>query len=50
MLVDGLRQAEVAERLRIARPTVSVAVERARVREIGRLRHALLALVRGIAS
>ena len=50
MLVDGLRQAEVAERLGIARPTVSVAVERARVREIGRLRNALVALLRGIAS
>jgi DNA-binding CsgD family transcriptional regulator len=47
MLVDGLRQAEVAERLRIARPTVSVAVERARIREIARLRHALLTLTSG---
>ena len=47
MLVEGLRQADVAERLRIARPTVSVAVERARIREIGRLRDALLTLLRG---
>ena len=46
MLVDGLRQADVADRLRIARPTVSVAVERARIREIERLRHALATLVR----
>jgi DNA-binding CsgD family transcriptional regulator len=46
MLVDRLRQAEVAERLRIARPTVSVAVERARIRDIARLNHALLTLLR----
>jgi DNA-binding CsgD family transcriptional regulator len=45
MLVDGLRQADVAERLRIRRPTVSVAVERAHIREIGRLRHALATLL-----
>jgi DNA-directed RNA polymerase specialized sigma24 family protein len=41
MLVEGLRQSDVADRLRIRRPTVSVAVERARLREIGRLAHAL---------
>ena len=46
MLVDGLRQADVADRLRIARPTVSVAADRAHIREIGRLRNALLAFVR----
>jgi DNA-binding CsgD family transcriptional regulator len=45
ILVDGLRQADVAERLSIARPTVSVAVERARIREIDRLHHALRTLV-----
>jgi DNA-binding CsgD family transcriptional regulator len=50
IMVDGLRQADVAERLRIRRPTVSVAVERARIREIRRLRHALLTLVRNVAS
>jgi DNA-binding CsgD family transcriptional regulator len=51
MLVDGMRQADVSDRLRIARPTVSVAVERARVREIGRLGHALATLLRlGIRS
>ena len=41
MLIEGLRQSDVADRLRIARPTVSVAVERARLREIGRLARAL---------
>jgi DNA-binding CsgD family transcriptional regulator len=46
MLVEELRQADVASRLTIKRPTVSVAVERARIREIGRLRHALLTLLR----
>jgi DNA-binding CsgD family transcriptional regulator len=46
MLVEGMRQADVAERLRIARPTVSVAVERARLREIARLGHALATLLR----
>jgi DNA-binding CsgD family transcriptional regulator len=46
MLVGGHRQADVAERLRIARPTVSVAVDRARIREIDRLHHALVTLVR----
>jgi len=50
MLVDGLRQADVADNLRIARPTVSVAVERARIREIERLRHALATLIRDGAS
>ena len=47
VLVEGLRQSEVAERLNIKRPTVSVAYERARIREIGRLRNALLALLHG---
>jgi DNA-binding CsgD family transcriptional regulator len=46
MLVDGMRQADVAERLHVARPTVSVAVERARLREIERLGQALLTLLR----
>jgi hypothetical protein len=50
ILVDGLRQADVAARLRIARPTVSVAAERARVREIDRLHHALLTVIRSAAT
>jgi hypothetical protein len=40
-LLDGLRQAEVAERLRIRRATVSVAWSRARVNSIGRLAEAM---------
>ena len=36
-LLDGMRQAEVAERLGIRRATVSVAFSRARVNSIGRL-------------
>jgi hypothetical protein len=51
LLVDGLRQAEAAERLEIARPTVSVAADRARVREIDRLHRATLTLLRaGLSS
>jgi hypothetical protein len=46
LLVDGLRQADAAERLGIARPTVSVAAERAHVRDIDRLRRATLRLLR----
>lgn len=56
MLVDGLRQADVADRLGVSRATVSVLVDRARIREIGRL-HAALAMIlrdglaaRGIAG
>ncbi len=45
LLVEGLRQAEAADRLRVARPTVSVAAERARVREIARLARALHVLL-----
>lgn len=41
ILVDGLRQSDVAARLRISRPTVSVAVGRARLREISRLASAI---------
>ena len=37
MLVDGLRQAEVAERLRVARATISVAHARGAIRSIDRL-------------
>ena len=46
LLVEGLRQADVATRLSIARPTVSVAAERARIREIEGLAHALLTVLR----
>jgi DNA-binding CsgD family transcriptional regulator len=46
MLVDGLRQADAAERLEIKRPTASVLAERARVREIERLARGLGRLVR----
>jgi DNA-binding CsgD family transcriptional regulator len=45
ILVEGLRQSDVADRLQIARPTVSVAFERARLRDIARLGHALRALL-----
>jgi predicted XRE-type DNA-binding protein len=41
LLVDGLRQAEAAERLRVSRATVSVVAGRGKVREIGRLVRAL---------
>ncbi len=40
-LIEGLRQAEVAERLGIRRATVSVAVGRAKVNPIGRLADAI---------
>ena len=39
-LIDGLRQADVAERLGVSRATVSVTWGRARVRSLGRLAHA----------
>jgi DNA-binding CsgD family transcriptional regulator len=45
LLVDGLRQADAAKRLSVSRPTVSVAVERAHVREIDRLGHAVRTLM-----
>lgn len=49
LLLDGLRQVEAAERLGIARPTVSVLAERAHVREIAGLADALRTLfVQGI--
>lgn len=51
LLVEGLRQAEAADRLRIARPTVSVAAERANVREIAGARRATVRLLQeGIAA
>lgn len=45
LLVDGLRQADAAKRLEVSRPTISVAADRARVREIGRLAHAVATLL-----
>ena len=51
LVVDHLRQADAAERLAIARPTVSVAAERAHIRDIAGLSRASLALLReGIAA
>jgi DNA-binding CsgD family transcriptional regulator len=44
IIVDGLRQADAATRLRISRPTVSVAVGRAHLREISRLASAIRVL------
>jgi RNA polymerase sigma factor (sigma-70 family) len=46
MLVDGLRQSEVAERLDVSRATISVMAERARIRRIG----GLVAVLRRIVS
>ena len=46
LLVERLRQSEVAERLDIARPTVSVVADRAHVRDLERLRHAVVSLLR----
>jgi RNA polymerase sigma factor (sigma-70 family) len=47
LIVDGLRQAEVAERLGVSRATVSVVAGRGRVREIGRLARALHRILDG---
>jgi RNA polymerase sigma factor (sigma-70 family) len=46
MLVDGLRQSEVAERLEVSRATISVMAERARIRRI----EGLLNVVRRIVA
>ncbi len=46
LLVEDLRQVDVAARLGIARPTVSVAAERAHVRDIERLSRAIVQLLR----
>lgn len=46
VVVEGLRRAEAAERLGISRPTVSVAADRARLREIAGLARALAAILR----
>lgn len=51
IVVEGLRQADAAARLRISRPTVSVAVGRAHIRDIVRLASATRALfARGITT
>jgi DNA-binding CsgD family transcriptional regulator len=51
VLVDGLRQSDAAQLLGVSRPTVSVAVERARIREIDGLARAVRRLVaQGIAA
>jgi DNA-binding NarL/FixJ family response regulator len=44
LLIDGLRRSEAAERLNVSRATISVAADRAHLRSIGRLAHALGAL------
>jgi hypothetical protein len=46
LLVEGLTQAAAATRLSVRAPTISVAAERARVRDIGRLRSATLKIFR----
>jgi DNA-directed RNA polymerase specialized sigma24 family protein len=46
VLLEGLRQADVAERLHIARATVSVVHARGRIRSIGRLASALQSIFR----
>lgn len=51
MLVDGLRQSEVAERLEVSRATISVMAERARIRRIDGLLSALRRIVtEGVAA
>jgi hypothetical protein len=40
-LLEGLRQADIAERLGVARPTVSIAAARGDVRSLGRLAEAV---------
>jgi hypothetical protein len=47
LLLDRLKQADAADRLGIARPTVSVLAERAHVREIGGLAAALRTILAG---
>jgi DNA-binding NarL/FixJ family response regulator len=41
LVIDGLRQSEVADRLHVTRATVSVAADRAHIRSITRLVDAL---------
>jgi DNA-binding CsgD family transcriptional regulator len=44
LLVEGLRRSETAARLNVSRATISVAADRAHLRSIGRLAHALTTL------
>ncbi len=46
MLVDGLRQSEVAERLAVSRATISVMADRARIRRVHGLAEVLRRIVR----
>ena len=46
MLVDGLRQADVAERLGVSRATISVMADRARIRHLDGLASAIRGIVR----
>lgn len=46
LLVDGLRQADAADRLRVSRATISVIADRGRIRHIGRLADALSTIFR----
>jgi len=46
LLIEGLTQAATATRLSVKAPTISVAAERARVRDIGRIRGATVKLFR----
>jgi hypothetical protein len=46
LLIEGLTQAATATRLSVKAPTISVAAERARVRDIGRIRSATVKLFR----
>lgn len=45
LLVDGLRRSDVAERLGVSRATVSVAADRAHLRELADLAHAVRLLL-----
>ncbi len=47
LLVEGLRRSEAATRLNVSRATVSVAADRAHLRSIGRLAHAITTLLAG---
>jgi len=48
-LVEGLRQADIAERLDVARPTISIASARGDVRNLGRLADAVRSVwMRGV--
>lgn len=46
LLVDEMRQAEAADRLRVSRATISVIADRGRIRHIGRLATALATIFR----